>query len=128
MDEGKIKEWINTFRHVDVVVQLFSTVAIDATFFNKPIVNFNFDPGEKKLQDKIIKELNEEWVHFKPIYDSGAMFNAQTQDEIVEGVKWCLQNPNQQQKEREWIKHFVTQYPDGECGKRMANTIIDFIK
>ena len=43
-DELQIVEWVNTFRHADVVVNLSSTVTIDAAIFDKPVDNLDFDP------------------------------------------------------------------------------------
>ncbi|MGH9901284.1 MAG: hypothetical protein ACRD68_05525, partial [Pyrinomonadaceae bacterium] len=43
-DRQQIVEWVNTFRHADVVVNLSSTVTVDAAIFDRPVVNLDYDP------------------------------------------------------------------------------------
>ncbi|MGE3520996.1 MAG: hypothetical protein AB7J63_18800, partial [Vicinamibacterales bacterium] len=43
-DAAAILDWVNTFRHADVVVNLSSTVGIDAALCDRPVVNLDFDP------------------------------------------------------------------------------------
>src|SRR5205809_6705998 len=34
--ERDVREWVNTFRHADVVVNLSSTITVDAAWFDRP--------------------------------------------------------------------------------------------
>ncbi len=126
-DKNQITEWINTFRHADVVVNLSSTVTVDAAIFDRPVVNLDFDPQPESPDQVLIKEINHLWTHFKPVAESGGVWLVNNFDELVEAVKGYLKNPSLHREKRRWIAHHVCGHLDGKCGARMAEAIADFI-
>ncbi len=125
-DRNQITEWINTFRHADVVVNLSSTVAIDAALFDKPVVNLDFDPQPGQADQELIKDINHKWTHFKPVAESGGVWLVNDYDELVAAVKTYLEKPELHREERRWMAEYVCGYVDGMCGERMADAILDF--
>ncbi len=126
-DESQMREWINTFRHADVVVNLSSTVTIDAAIFDRPVVNLDFDPQPGQPDQQLIKEINHEWTHFKPIAESGGVYLVNDFNEMVEAIKIYLVKPELHREERRWMVEHVCGYTDGKCGERMAEGILDFM-
>jgi len=122
----QITEWINTFRHADVVVNLSSTVTVDAAIFDCPVVNLNFDPQPEQPDQDLIKEINHQWTHFKPIAESGGVWLVNNFAELERAVTTYLQNPELHAEKRRWIARYVCGKTDGECGGRMAAAILDF--
>ncbi len=84
---------MNTFRHADVLVNLSSTVVIDAAIFDRPVVNLNYDPEPGRPNQALVKDANHCWTHFKPIAESGGVWLVNEPDEMVEAVKGYLQHP-----------------------------------
>ncbi len=125
-DEEQITEWVNTFRHAAVVVNLSSTVTIDAAIFDKPVVNLDFDPQPGQADQELIKDVNHHWNHFKPIAESGGVWLVNDFDEMVAAVNGYLANPKLHQSERRQIVEYVCGKTDGKSGERMAQAIIDF--
>ncbi len=125
-DEEQILEWINTFRHADVVVNLSSTVTVDAAIFDRPIVNLDFDPQPGKAQQELIKDVNHLWSHFKPIAESGGVSLVNDFEEMTTAIKVYLQSPQKDAERRKWIAEYVCGFLDGKCSDRMANAIQDF--
>lgn len=125
-DEGQVVEWINTFRHADVVVNLSSTVVIDAAIFDTPVVNLDFDPQPGQPDQQLIKEINHTWPHFKPVAESGGVTLVNDPDEMVEAVRTYLAHPELHREERRLMAERVCGYVDGKCGERMADAILDF--
>ena len=125
-DTDQITEWINTFRHADVVINLSSTVTVDAAIFDKPVVNLDFDPQPSKTDQQLIKDINHKWNHFKPIAESGGVWLVNDFDEMAEAVKAYLLEPGLHREKRRWIAEYVCGYIDGRCGERMASAIYDF--
>lgn len=125
-DERQIAEWINTFRHADVVVNLSSTVAIDAAFFDKPVVNLDYDPQPGQADQELIKDINHLWTHFKPIAESGGVWLVNTPEEKVAAVNAYLKNPDLHRQQRRWMAEHVCGFVDGRCGRRMAEALLDF--
>jgi hypothetical protein len=125
-DDAQIVEWINTFRHADVVVNLSSTVTVDAAIFDRPVVNLDFDPQPGQAQQGLIKEVNHVWRHFKPIAESGGVWLVNSYDEMVNAIKVYLRFPEKDADERKWITQHVCGFIDGRCSERMAEAIRDF--
>lgn len=126
-DESEIVEWVNTFRHSDVVVNLSSTVTVDAAIFDRPVVNLDFDPQPGQADQQLIKEVNHEWSHFKPIAESGGVWLANDFSEVETAVKTYLKDPTLHSEQRKWIVDHVCGYSDARCGERMAEAILDFV-
>ncbi len=125
-DDEQITEWVNTFRHADVVVNLSSTVTVDAAIFDKPVVNLDFDPQPGQSDQELIKDVNHNWNHFKPIAESGGVWLVNDFDEMVAAVREYLKNPELHKEKRRWIVDYVCGKADGKSGERMAEAIVDF--
>ncbi len=125
-DESEIVEWVNTFKHSDVVVNLSSTVTIDAAIFDRPVVNLNFDPHPEQADQQLIKEVNHEWSHFKPIAESGGVWLANDFSELEAAIKTYLKDSSLHSEQRKWIVDHVCGFSDAKCGERMAEAILDF--
>jgi len=126
-DELQIIEWVNTFRHADVVVNLSSTVTIDAAIFDKPVVNLDFDPQPGQADQQLIKDVNHKWDHFKPIAESGGVWLVNDFDEMVDAIQGYLKEPKLHCEKRRWMAEYVCGYLDGKNSERMANAIAEFV-
>lgn len=126
-DAAQVADWVNTFRHAAVVVNLSSTVTIDAALYDRPIVNLDFDPGPGAVDDQLVKDINHRWTHFKPIAESGGVWLANNHDEVCHAIRTYLTRPELHREARQWIVNHVCQFADGRCGQRMAEAILDFV-
>ena len=126
-DEAQIIDWVNTFRHADVVVNLSSTVTVDAAIFDTPVVNLDFDPQPGRFDQALINDVNHKWSHFKPIAESGGVWLVNDFDELENAIKTYLENPSLHAADRKWIAAYVCGSLDGRCGERMAEAIADFV-
>jgi hypothetical protein len=127
-DQSQIVEWVNTFRHADVVVNLSSTVTVDAAIFDRPVVNLDYDPEPGQPNQALVKDVNHLWTHFKPIAESGGVWLVNNPEEMIEAVKTYLLRPDLHREQRRWITRYVCEYLDGRCGERMAQAILDFVR
>jgi CDP-glycerol glycerophosphotransferase (TagB/SpsB family) len=125
-DTDQIREWVNTFRHADVVVNLSSTVAIDAAIFDRPIVNLDYDPEPGAPNQRLVKDVNHVWTHFKPIAESGGVWLVDDAAAMIEATRTYLAHPELHREQRRAIAALVCQHLDGRCGGRMASALIDF--
>ncbi len=127
-DESKIRQWVNTFRHSDVIVNISSTAVIDGALFDRPVVNLDFDPEPGKRLEPMIKEINHCWTHFKPIAESGGLWLVNNPAEMVNAVKTYLQQPELHREARRKMAAFVISYLDGNSGARLAEAMLDFTR
>ena len=127
-DEAQIVEWVNTFRHSDVVVNLASTVTVDASIFDRPVVNLDFDPAPGGQHDRLVKDVNHLWSHFSPIAESGGVWLVDGFPEMLRAVRTYLERPELHREGRKWIVRHVCEFLDGHCGERMAAAMLDFLE
>jgi hypothetical protein len=118
--EQGIVEWVNTVRHADVVINLSSTMTVDAAIFDRPVVNLDFDPEPGRPNQQMIKEINREWNHSGPIARSGGVWLAGDIDEVVRATAAYLDNPALHRAERRWIVEHVCGAADGNAGRHLA--------
>ncbi len=122
-----IVEWVNTFYHADVVVNLSSTATVDAAICDRPIVNLDYDPEPGQPNRALVKDVNHLWTHFKPIVESGGVSLAGSLNETVEAIRLYLSNPALHAERRRWIAEYVCGFVDGRCGERLADAMLDFV-
>lgn len=125
-EEGT-QEWVNTIYHADVVINLSSTIAVDASIFDKPVINLNFDPEPGSPNERMVKEINSTWNHFSPIAHSGGVWLANNVEEVIEATRIYLGNPQLHSLERRWIAEHVCGFVDGKSGMRMAEAILSYV-
>ena len=126
-DHEAIADWVSTFRHADVVVNLSSTVVVDAALCDRPIVNLDFDPAPGGADTPLIREINRVWTHFSPVAQSGGAWLVGSVEEMVHAVRTYLAQPELHREQRRWIVQHVCQYADGRCGERMAAAVLEFM-
>lgn len=119
-------EWVNTMRHADIIVNLCSSVALDAAIFDKPIINVTFDPEPGQPNAELINDINYKWEHYKPITESGATWLAKDISGIIEAVSVYIQHPERQRTERRAMLHSICGEVDGRAAERMGEAITRF--
>jgi CDP-glycerol glycerophosphotransferase (TagB/SpsB family) len=126
-DDDQILDWVNTFRHADVVVNLSSTVTVDAAMVDRPVVNLDYDPEPGQPNQSLVKDINHVWTHFKPLAESGGVWLVQNPEELLHAVRTYLEQPWLHREQRRWIPEYVCGYADGRSGERLAKAIEDFV-
>ena len=126
--EAQVRTWVNTLRHADVVVNLSSTIAVDAAIVDCPVVNLDFDPEPGHPNQDLVKDVNHCWTHFRPIAESGGLWLVNNVDEMIHAVRTYLEQPELHRDRRRWIAEYVCGYLDGRCGERMAEAILNFLE
>ena len=121
-----ITDWVNTFRHADVVVNLSSTASVDAAICDKPVVNLDYDPEPGQPKAELVRDVNHVWTHFKPIAESGGVRLVGSTTEMVTAIRDYLKNPRADAEKRRWIVNRVCGRVDGHAGARFADAVVDF--
>jgi hypothetical protein len=125
-DLEDIKQWVNTFKHVDVVINLFSTVIFDGLYFNKEIININFDPSEGIEFKEFINEINTTWTHLKPLYMHPALNYANSFNEMFDMIESILDRGSLKLlKHKESLFEEVCGKKDGLNGQRFGEAILN---
>jgi hypothetical protein len=121
--EMDIVDWIETFKFSDVLVNLSSTCIFDAAYFQKPIININFDHSEKGSYDSFIKEINATWLHLRPVFETGALYNVNSIPELSETVKVALKNPLAKLQNQQVMLEKLCNNSSGRSGEALIQSI-----
>jgi hypothetical protein len=124
----QVVEWVNSFRHADVVVNLASTATIDAAVCDRPVVSLDYDPSPGAPRQELVRDINHRWSHFRPVAESGGVWLSRSLAETVEAVRAYLRTPTLHQRGRRWVAEFVCGHVDGGNGGRLVDAVIDFVR
>lgn len=114
----------DTMRYADCVVNVASTIAIEACIFDTPVVNICFDgPGEEPYVTSARRYYS--FTHYVNITSRGAVRVAQSPDEMVAMVARYLQEPTLDASGRRQVVLDQCQFTDGRSAERVIQFVLD---
>ena len=127
-DAGQIVNWVNTFRHANVLVNMGSTATIDAAVCDVPAIILDYDPEPGRPNQALVKDTNHVWTHLRPIVTSGGITLADSPERLVDAIRVYLETPELHRTQRRWMAEHVCGFVDGRNGERMGRAIADFME
>ena len=116
------RQLADTLHHSDVVLNVASTIAIEASIFDTPVINIGFD-GQPGSQPALM-----EWhygsTHFQKVVRSGAVRIAQSAGELVDLINRYLAAPATDADGRRRIVAEQCEFTDGRSAERVAEAIV----
>ena len=116
----------NTMAHSDVVLQVASTIAIEAAIFDTPVVNISFDGETPSPFSRSARRYNQ-FTHFANIIRRGAVRDAATPAELVQHVGRYLAEPALDRDGRRQVVLDQCQFLDGRAAARVAGFVIKML-
>jgi CDP-glycerol glycerophosphotransferase (TagB/SpsB family) len=113
----------NTLRHSDVVVNVASTLAIEAAIFDTPVVNVSFD-GEAPSDWVRSARRYYRFTHYVNITRHGAVRVAESPAQLVEQVGRYLDDPSLDREGRRRVVLEQCQFLDGRAAERVAAFVV----
>ena len=99
---GSVIKFVELMQFSDIVLNVASTVSLDAILFNTLVVcpNFSFTvaAGAWNSVDELYRS-----SHFSRVTDSGAVSLPKSMDEMLEDINIAIRNPEERQKERDLL-------------------------
>jgi len=126
-DAAQAEEWVNSLLHADVVVNLSSTLAVDAAILDRPVVNLDYDPSPDGRNAALVREINHAWNHFKPVAESGGVALARDLEGTVAAIRAYLERPDLHREGRRRVVARVCGAADGRAGERLGAAVLDFL-
>jgi hypothetical protein len=114
----------DTLHHADVVVNVASTIAIEACIFDTPVVNLGFDGPEPSPYVRSARRYYA-FTHYVNITATGAVRVAWTPDEMVALVRGYLDDPTLDREGRRQVVADQCQFTDGQSAARVAAAVLD---
>lgn len=124
--EENMKNFVNLLYHSDVVVNIYSTVAVEALVFNKPVINIGFDGYQVRRMNQSVQRfvnLN----HFKHVTDTGGVRTVTSEEELFEDLKKYLTNPESNYNKRQKARDRMCFSLDGKASERVVQYILDYL-
>jgi CDP-glycerol glycerophosphotransferase (TagB/SpsB family) len=114
----------DTMCYADAVVNVASTIAIEACIFDTPVVNICFDgPGETPFVKSAKRYYS--FTHYVNITSRNAVRVAQSADEMVEMVARYLANPSLDAAGRRQVVLDQCQFTDGRSAERVIQVVLE---
>ena len=112
----------DTLFHSEVVLNVASTIAIEASIFDTPIINIGFDgqPGSNRA----LMDWHYGSTHFQKVVRSGGVRVAQSAAEMVELIDAYLADPTIDSAGRRRIVAEQCEFVDGRSAERVAAEIV----
>jgi hypothetical protein len=117
----------DTLYHSDVIVNVASTIAIEAAIFNTPVVNVSFD-GERESDFVRSARRYYEFTHYVNITRHRAVRVATTPDDLVIDVNRYLADPSLDSEGRRRVVKEQCQFLDGRSAERVADAVLDDLR
>ncbi len=114
----------DTLHHSDVIVNVASTIAVEAAIFDTPVVNVAFD-GEVEEEFARSARRYYNFTHYANITRHRAVKVAWTPKELLDHVRAYLDDPAQDRAGRERVVREQCQFTDGRAAERVAGFVAD---
>ncbi len=114
----------DTLCHADVVVNVASTISIEACIFDTPVVNINFDgPGESPYVTSARRYYS--FTHYVNITSRNAVRVATSPAAMIDAVAAYLADPALDAAGRKQVVLDQCQFTDGRSAERVAGLVLD---
>jgi hypothetical protein len=114
----------DTMFHSDVVLNVASTIAIEASIFDTPTVNIAFDHDAADARPFLTSPLRYySYTHYQQIVRAGAVRIAKSPDEMIDLVNAYLLDPSRDADGRRRVVAEQCEFTDGRSAERVARLI-----
>ena len=117
---------MNFIRECELVIDLGSSLALEAAIFDKPIIfaGFNGYQDEKLPSHRKLSTIYDYTVHMQYLIRTGGVWVVETEEELIRAVKTYLANPSLHREGRSRIVKEVVGPLDGKAGQRAFDALI----
>lgn len=119
MEEDDLRNMTDSLRHADVVLNFASSMTVEASLFDKPIVNVAFRDRHRAFY---------EYESNRPIRHRGVARFAENVQEMKSCLNVYLEHPEYEYKKRIWLRQEYVPFCDGKIYQRTADVIEDILQ
>jgi hypothetical protein len=117
--------WLaSLLRESAVLVNVASTLAIDAALSRRPIIGVAFDGNQRLPYPRSIRRAYD-YTHYRPIMETRGAPIAESAEALIAMINRYLADPALEADGRERIAREQAQFLDGRSGARVARAIAD---
>lgn len=125
-EKDDILHLANCLHHCNLIINMASTTTIEASIYDKPIINIAFDGFKKKNFYQSVRRFYS-FTHFQNILMARGTKVVKNPDEFISAVNLYLSNPKLDEGGRKRIAKDQCYKLDGGAGTRIAQLILNLI-
>jgi hypothetical protein len=114
----------DTLSHSDVVVNVASTITVEACIFDTPVVNICFDGPDDDPYERSARRYYS-FTHYVNITSRDAVRVARSPAELVAWVGRYLEDPSRDREGRRQVVRDQCQFTDGRSSARVVASVLD---
>ncbi len=114
---------IHSLKYSDVVINTVSTLSVDASVFDKPVINVRFDADPATPPEHSVMVMLPDHDHYKAIEASGGVKLVGSMNHMISAINDYLDNPKLDAAGRERLRREQVVLMDGQSGHRIAELI-----
>lgn len=128
LDKAGLEHLINLLAHSELVINIVSSVVIDAAVFDKPIITIGFNGYEKKVpfMRSVDRHLSDE--NMETLLKTGGTRIVKNSVDLIDAINFYLINKDHNHEGRERIIHQQIWKLDGMAKTRIAESLISEYK
>lgn len=114
---------VNALGHAALVINMASTLTVDAAILDRPIVSIAYDSSlDPKFPEGRAWMYNNS-SHFRPLVETGGVRVAYSEEDCCDWIERYLDDPSSDRLGRQRIVEMVAGELDGGSGKRLATEV-----
>lgn len=114
----------NELKHSNVLVTYATTLAIESSIVDTPVVNINYRLPDEPKNDGPYFGMFYGSSHYSNVVRSGATRLVTSRDDLIAAVKEALAHPELRRAERHTCAERLTYKLDGKAGERVAAVVL----
>lgn len=127
-DTSDMRHLAETMMHSNVVINVASTITIDASAFDTPVINIGFDGYHHPPYLKSILRYYYDYTHYIEIMKTKGFWLVKNDAELIEAINAYLKNPQLHAEGRQQIIKQFCYKIDGQSARRLANFVLDELR
>jgi hypothetical protein len=120
---GDVQFLANLTHHVDLNLNLGSTMTLDFGLHDKPVVNVAFDCSDPPVLGMPVWDYYYNYEHLRPIVELGTTRIARSREQLADHVNAYLTDPQLDRDGRRRLVEMQVDVPPGESSRRIVNVL-----
>lgn len=125
--QDDIEHLANVLHHAEAVICTDSTLSLDATASDRPVILIAYD-GHRTLPYKHSIAFIYEREHYRNVIQTRGVQVVRSHTELLSAINTVLQNPEYLRSEREELKRKLLYLNDGKASERVAKAILELVR
>jgi hypothetical protein len=130
MPETELSDVASILRHADVMVNIFSTMNVEASIFDLPSINASFDEMRGNGQDRarVNVEIDERQSHNQRLLRTGGTRVVRNREQLIDLINVYLRDRGVNRAGRLRLVEQECGPNQGKAGSRIASHVLDLVR